>query len=353
MAAARNDTDSAEPLLHNILRSNPQSADASEARKVLSRVYLRTARYTRLIENFDKWAAAYPDSTDISAERADVEVFRGLPDQVNGTRQPVTLAHEKGDDFAATALINGKQVSFLMDTGAWMSVVTLQEAKRLGLKPLRARGKIGDASGNGLEIQFFLAKEIRIGAMRFRNVSFAVLPGMQAWSTSPGSGGIFGVPLLLAMGQIHWTRDGALQLGARAPAAQSRDPNLTFIGNHLALAVNVEGRDAFGLFDTGANETDFNDNFVHLFADLIEQSGRHGTRDITGLGGTSTSDAFVLPSVALRVGDTPVSLTPAHVSLQKIGGMGGACCIGNLGRDVFAGAHEVIIDFDQMHVTLQ
>jgi predicted aspartyl protease len=39
----------------------------------------------------------------------------------------------RGNDFAVPVLINGRRATYLLDTGAWMSVMTEAEAKRLGL----------------------------------------------------------------------------------------------------------------------------------------------------------------------------------------------------------------------------
>ena len=64
-AAALNQNASAERDLKRFIRSNPRSHDASEAHKLLSRIYLRTGRYQSLIRNLDAWAKAFPNQPDV------------------------------------------------------------------------------------------------------------------------------------------------------------------------------------------------------------------------------------------------------------------------------------------------
>src|SRR5262245_62663963 len=56
VAAAFNDAATAEPLLQDVIRSQPKSENASQAHLLLSRIYLRTGQYARLSTNFAAWA---------------------------------------------------------------------------------------------------------------------------------------------------------------------------------------------------------------------------------------------------------------------------------------------------------
>ena len=93
IAAAFNNAE-AESLLRGIIKSNPKSDDASQAHELLSRIYLRSGQYTRLIANLDLWAASFPNRPEVQDEKVDVELFRGLPDQRNSSPRVSTLPHE-------------------------------------------------------------------------------------------------------------------------------------------------------------------------------------------------------------------------------------------------------------------
>src|SRR5215831_2772855 len=92
-ASALNQNNSAEKLLHQIIRRAPQSSEAGEAYKLLSRIYLRTGRYKRATENLAEWRRDFPHSADAEAELRDLDQFRGLPDQINGRRHSSVLKH--------------------------------------------------------------------------------------------------------------------------------------------------------------------------------------------------------------------------------------------------------------------
>jgi predicted aspartyl protease len=351
MATAFNEAE-AEPLLREIIKSKPRSDEASQAHELLSRIYLRSGQYTRVIDNLDRWAASFPNRLEVQKEKADVELLRGLPDQRNDRRRVSTLRHD-ADDWAVPVLINGKPATYLFDTGAWISTMTESEARRLGLEIRAGAGTLGDPSGKGVRVRTAVAKDVRLGAMLFQQVSFAILPNQEPWnSMPPGRGGILGMPIWLGVQHVKWSNRGTWELGGR-PTSMDRAPrNVVFSGNHLLLAAAVSGARVFSMLDTGAVDTDLNENFSEQFPALI-QSGTKATRQITGLGGTASVTSITVPEVPFLIGATRVVLRPAHVTLQRTVAIGGACCIGNIGRDVLGRAGEFVLDLSAMVLRLQ
>src|SRR5215470_14481791 len=146
-ASALNQNDAAEKLLRQIINRAPKSSEAGEAHKLLSRIYIRTGRYKRASDNLGQWRRDFPNSADAQAELKDVEQFHGLPDQINGQRRPAVLKHE--EDLSIPVTVNGQECTFLMDSGAWVSIISQQAAERLGLE-FRGVGRVvGDSSGKG------------------------------------------------------------------------------------------------------------------------------------------------------------------------------------------------------------
>jgi len=103
------------------------------------------------------------------------------------------------------------------------------------------------------------------------------------------------------------------------------------------------------MLDTGANDTDLNENFSDQFPVLL-QGGTRETREITGLGGTASVASVTVPGVSFLVGPTRVVLRPAHIRLQRTVAIGSACCISNIGRDVLAQTGEFALDLSTMIV---
>jgi len=238
-----------------------------------------------------------------------------------------------------------------------MSVMSEREAKRLGLDIRAGSGVLGDTSGKGVRIRTAVADELTIGSMSFRQVSFAVLPDVEPWSSMPdGRGGIIGIPVLVAMECIRWLSTGSWELGCASDGAAAR-ANMVFFENHLLARQFVPGpvvtTPVFTTLDTGAETTDLNSNFGLQFKQLIERAGKKGSTEVSGLGGTSVMESVTLPELAVDIGETRTTLRPAHVTMQKNSALGGRCCVGNLGLDLLRQTGDLTIDFRKMTLRLR
>jgi clan AA aspartic protease (TIGR02281 family) len=251
-----------------------------------------------------------------------------------------TLTHDAGDDFFVPLALNKKPARYLLDTGAWVSVMTAGEAKRLGLEVRAASGTIGDSSGRGARVRKTVVKDLSVGAMQFRDVSFMVLDSEEPL-------GILGMPLILAIGHFQWKSQGVWVLGGpsdRTPVAS----NMVFYKNKLLLASSVFGARVFGTLDTGAITTDLNSNFAKQFASSIEGRATRTTQTIEGIGGTSSFDGVTVPEVAFQIGHSSIVLSPARVTFQLNAGIGGECCVGNIGLDLLTRTGKLDFDFSTM-----
>jgi len=344
-ATALNQNDAAEKLLRQIIRRAPRSPEAAEAHKLLSRIYIRTGRYKRATDNLDEWRRNFPDSADAQAERKDVDQLRGLPDQINGPRRTAVLKHD--GDLAIPLSVNGKECTFLLDTGAGVSLITQQAAERLGLEFHGAGGVIGDSSGKGFAAKTAVAKELTLGNMRLKNVSFFVVPDQEPFTSAPVEHrGILGVPIQFAVGTWQWSKSGTIRVGEKIAPGGSQ-LNLVFYRNKTLVSAEIAGRSVFFTLDSGAIDTDLNSNFVESFGDVVA-SAQKTTRDITGVGGTSTFEALILPELKLSVADYPLTLRPAAVTVQRLGAIGGPCCVGNFGDDLLLQGEGFSLDLDNM-----
>jgi len=344
VATAFNDSENAERLLENTIKSAPASSTAEDAYELLSQIYRRTGRYARWTTLQRQWVAAFPDSARARASREDGKESSGWPDQVNGRPRRVVLKHDPGD-MTLPASVGGTVDDYVFDTGADVSVLTARRAKRLGVTIDATPRQIGGSSGDSTGFHTAIANEVVIGGVQFRNVSFAVLDGLPSEVIDAG---IVGKPILLALGAIRWSPEGAVEIGVPAAAARA-DANLVFDRNDLRLRTRVFGRDVLMNFDTGAETTDLNANFAETFPQAV-QGAKKGTTKITGVGGTKTFDSLEIPEVRFGIGPATVSLRPATVSLQRIDAIGGECCIGNAGDDLLKQGFTV--DFSRMTLSL-
>ena len=291
----------------------------------------------------------FPPRPAYHEQRNQLERFTGRPDQINGRSRRVVVRHEL-DGFTVPVTINGRTENFLLDTGAFHSVMTDLEAKKLGLTVGAGGGLMTGSSGDSVRFHTAVAPELKVGGTTFHNVSFAVPEPVGMWRDAEG--GIAGLPLLLGLGAVRWSADGSTELGTVNRAAAGTDPNLVFDHGRLLVKAEVLGAPVVMTLDTGANTTDLNENFATEFRSFVEQ-GKRTSQDITGAGGTRTFDAIEVPEVGFTIGSKRVFLRPAEISMQRIAGIGGDCCVGNAGQDLLAQASGLTIDLATMSLRLQ
>lgn len=114
---------------------------------------------------------------------------RELQSVDTGYFREVTLDSNRLHHYVASGKINGKPVTFLLDTGASDVVVPARLADRLQLQPGAAAYAI---TANGrVEIRRTLIKELSLGPIQLYNVRASINPGMH------------GDEILLGMSALH------------------------------------------------------------------------------------------------------------------------------------------------------
>src|SRR5262245_535090 len=225
LAAAFNDPAS-ERLLRAVIQASPRSAAADDAYELLARVYIRSGQYERFATLYEEWAAVLPDSATLAGERENYGKFRGRPNQVNGPRRLSRLRHDVEGYLTLPIAVDGRTDEFIFDTGAWQSALTEREAKKLGLPVIDSGRILTDLAGNRVPFRTALAKEVTIGNMLFRNVSFAVIAPQGPMADAEF--GIIGMPLIVGMGGVRWSNAGTAEFGDSRRAWPSSESNLVF-----------------------------------------------------------------------------------------------------------------------------
>jgi predicted aspartyl protease len=258
----------------------------------------------------------------------------------------VQLRHDGNLWFPVS--INGKPGTYLFDTGADVSILIESEARRLGLKLRSGSVHIGDSSGLGFDAHTAVAGEVMVGTTRFKNVSFVVMPDPES-TDGPPPGGIIGLPVILGMRSIRWNKSGTADFAT--PEDTPVDRNMVFFGHKPLVQAMVENQSVFFTLDSGAESTDLNRRFADEFASLVAGAKRDEA-SIIGAGGTATFEARKLDALPLILSKQPVVLSPALVTLQSNPGLGGECCIGNLGDDILFSRSGFHLDFSRMTLRL-
>ncbi len=101
-----------------------------------------------------------------------------LPDRRRDDARRVTLRANAEGHFVADAVIDGRTVTVMVDTGATLVAITDTTARRLGLYPPRSdyRERLSTANGMVMAARVTL-DNIRLGDVFLRDVEAVIVPG--------------------------------------------------------------------------------------------------------------------------------------------------------------------------------
>jgi hypothetical protein len=136
----------AERLLTEAIRMAPTVAAANEARGKLTMLYLRLGRSSDAGREIDAVLKTEPRS-DIQNVRAVFGAYTNRPNFKVTSHDPGTIKCEVENRGVHVPLaVNGKDVTWLLDTGANVTVISDAEATMLGI-PLDTGVKLNDLAG--------------------------------------------------------------------------------------------------------------------------------------------------------------------------------------------------------------
>ena len=352
MAAAVFNEPGAEPLFRTAISQQPSSEEAYEAYDWLSNIYLKSGRYHSLETVMEARWAAFPNEQGNAREQAELAPLRGLPDQKNSQRTISVLPHDP-QSLSVSLTINGNTAKFLFDDGADISSMSESEAKSLGMKISSASGAMHSMTKDA-SFRMAVAKDVVIGKMLFRSVSFAVFPDNQEpWSLLPkNERGIIGLPIMVGMGNFAWSADGTIRVAEQSQSLEPQHSNLFFDGGKRpVVTANFQGTDVFMSLDTGAMTTDVYSGFARRFPEYLAQHGTKSTNEIRGIGGAETFEAIHVRDLPLTIGGQQVSLKPVSVMTEHETWR--KWIVANLGKDLLMQTGGFRIDFGAMTLSLR
>jgi aspartyl protease family protein len=122
------------------------------------------------------------DSAEVETARGRLAVaLGGAPAQIGGTPPPaaareVTIAASSGGHFVAPGTINGKPVTFMVDTGATLVAMGRADADRLGIDLSNARAGMSQTANGPVPMLIVTLNSVRVGELELNNVGAAVMP---------------------------------------------------------------------------------------------------------------------------------------------------------------------------------
>jgi hypothetical protein len=354
VASAFNRVEDAERYLRQAIQSAADAKAGNEAREVLAKLYLRLGRSSAAGRLMGELLQSQPQEAGIENVRIMFGAYSDRPDQTAQVHQPASFPCEVSDAGVHIPLsINDRAATWLLDTGANVTVLSEAEAKMLGVVVEDARSRLDDLAGRTTTVRTARLQRLVIGGTELRNVPTVVLPDSQPPfnDVAPGRRGLIGLPVALALGTVGWTRAGMCQTGPVGPRRTDNPPNLAFSDFQPLTRVAFNGGPLDFVLDTGNQAgTQLWERFGRDFSPLVKERGRTSTQRVNQIGGSNEHEVTVISELPLRVGGRDVVLKPAIIFSRPVGDQRRH---GNLGMDLLSQAAGVTIDFGSMSLTLR
>ena len=353
VASAFNDPQAAEKYFSETIKLNPASGEAADARDMLIDLYGRSGQYHEALHKLDESLRMKPGRPDLVNARLLFAAWSRHPDQSTASDRP---SHFQGqaarDGIVLPVSIHGKTAHWTLDTGANFSMISENEAAMLGVAVDEASASVTDAAGGAARVRTAVVDELAIGDSILRNVAFLVLPDSQQPMSDmkPGSRGLIGIQVLVALRSLAWKADGSFESGFRSAGRASGDANLCFDGLTPVTRVQFQGKQLDFVLDSGEDAgSQFWPRFADDFSTLLKERGTKSKKRVTETGGSNEREITELPEVRFQVGGFDVTLRPASVFSKPVGDN---FHYGHLGLDVLAQPREVRIDLASMILQL-
>ena len=248
LAAARFDLAAARDPALARLASGDDPAERRASLSVMASVafsngdYAEAARTSRLLEQALTEAGNAEDATAAGHMRGVAELLAGHPSQqVEGEVVPGSIAahYDRVGLPRVEVAVNGQAQEAVVDTGANLSVLSRDTARRLGIEIAEAETRVGNGVEGTVPVRVVVAERLEIAGTLLRNVPFLIIDDAQLTFPLPGGydiRAIIGLPVLRALGRIRIENEGRFAVLPAAGAAGS-ESNLHASGNDLFVDV--------------------------------------------------------------------------------------------------------------------
>ena len=348
VACSFNQFPECEEYLGGVVASQPGTAESCIARFLLSWANLRRGRSRQALAHIDAISSLWRNP----AASALHSLLRGLVDYPELSVQKVASAvpYTMVDGTMFVPVTIGRMSScFLLDSGATLSLISRNEAERLGmdiseLRPDAAR--VYGATGGSLACSTALAARLVIGECTLENVAFIVLDDDPSQCGFPYRGAL-GLQVLAKLETVSCAWDGKLRIGFPAQDPKLVEANLCFDGPEPVVQTAFHGCSLPMVLDTGNSTTVLWPRFAKSFSKVLQASGTASSLVISGITGESTIPSVHLPLLQLGVAARNIRLENVHVLMHRTT-PNSTWIMGRMGMDFLARTPWWAIDFKCM-----
>jgi clan AA aspartic protease (TIGR02281 family) len=249
--------------------------------------------------------------------------------------------------------VNGGAQEAVIDTGANLTVLSRETARRLGVQIIDSETRVGNGVDGTVPVRVGIVDRLEIAGTVVRNVSVLVIDDEQLTFPLPGGydiRAIIGFPVLRVLGRIRIENGGRFTvLPPQSEAEAVAAPNLRASGNDLFVETEVDGRPVPLHLDTGANQTSLSARFAAAHPDIVASLETRELRTASA-GGTRSAQAATWRQAPLALAGRSLRLPEVAVALPEEGTP--PSNFGTLGSNVLREFESYTIDFAAMRIDL-
>ena len=289
------------------------------------------------------------DSSDIENLENEINIWsslKNIPKQeiVKNADVSFPMVKDKVGLFNVDVSLNGKTNNFIFDTGANISVIKKSLVEELGLTFIESNFYVTAFTGQRVDSDLAIAKELTIGDLMFKNVVFLVLndddisfPQIDYYIN-----GIIGFPVIEAMDEIRISKNNTISI-PKTPIDYNKN-NFALDGLTPIIAVTYKKDSLSFGFDTGARQTALYEPFFEKYKTEIVENYTPTTFQSGSGGGFIEFEGYILDSLHLSVGKSGAWLKDLRLHTNNIG-TDVNHFHGNFGQDFIKQFDEMIISF--------
>ena len=249
--------------------------------------------------------------------------------------------------------VNGQAQEAVFDTGAGLSVLSAETARRLGVTALEGEARVGNGVRGTVAVRLGVAERLEIAGTVLRNVPFLIIDDSQLTFPLPGGydiRAIIGLPVMRALGRVRM-EPAAGRFTVLAPdEAQPAQPNLVAGAGQVFVAVAVDGLEVPLHLDTGANRSSLSALYAAANPARIAALATSEAHTASA-GGTASGRVATWRNAPLALAGRSLRLPALSIALPAPGGPAPRR-YGQLGSEALRAFESYTLDFNAMRLDL-
>jgi predicted aspartyl protease len=346
-----------QPLIPGLLEGNPARGEVALC--AVADDYVKKFRYgdaAQIYAEANRMAQLQKRQSSCSAAReaARWALLRDAPPQTISVDGEFSIqgAWDAVGLLQVPITLGAYSASWILDTGANLSVISKSVADRLGVQISNDSASSEGSSGRSIPVHTGVIPELRLGPAIIHNIAVLVAADadLRFSDLNYQIDGSLGLPVLAALGTITVYRTGEIRFAQVGDGAQARGAhNLFFEKLTPVIAADFGQGEQLFTIDTGAIGTVLSSQFYEQNRAEFD-SAPLVQLELVGAGGSLVAPAYQLGEVAASLGGGCTTLTAVQLLTQPLALSDEF--FGNVGEDALHFFASFSFDFETMHFSV-